>query len=118
MLAVASRTVVEARIEEEVARDVFVHDKRERVLPLHQHSLISSVGIEASLPTHVLSQLPVEVDRNLRTEIVLHMLVSIESETCGEFLVAHVGELIGYRSQVGRALQLALQPVDVVVHTE
>ena len=80
--------------------------------------MVGGIAIETRLPAYVLRNLPYKVDCHFRTEVVLGMTAFVDAEACGEFLVAHISEIVGYGSKMDRTRHATLKPVDLVVHTE
>lgn len=95
MLAIADGSVVEARIEEEVAGDVFVELESESILPLYFGAIVGSETVEAGLPRDVVGEFPRQVDGGHRTEVAQNMLSLVESEGFGERQSVDEAKVVG-----------------------
>ena len=46
------------------------------------------------------------------------MFACIDSKSGAQILIAHIRQVVSYRSQVGRTLKLAFKPIDIIIHTK
>ena len=84
MVAIAQHTIVEAGIDEEVGRDVFVELDGEGVLPLPLHTFISRESLHARFPVDVVGNLPLQVNGELRTYFVQRVLAFLQAVAGGQ----------------------------------
>ena len=117
MMVVAAHTVVETRIDEKLGANPLAELEGEGVLPLQLGTLEGGVSVHAGLPLDRVAELPLQVYRELRTEVVLGMMTLIDAEAAVQLQQAGVLKVIGKGSEVEIALQAMVAPIYAIVHT-
>lgn len=86
MMVVACASIVKAWVHKNVTRNPLVEAESKGILPFQLGALIGSIAIEASFPTYIVRELPVHIDRKLRTEVMQLALTLIDTVTTGQAL--------------------------------
>ena len=118
MMVVALDAVVETWIDKDLGTDPLVETEGEGVLPFQFGTLIAGVSVEAHLPLEHVHDLPCEVDGELRTEVVLEVMVGVHAESVAEREFPRIFHVVGEGSEMDRSLEAMVEEVGVVVHTE
>ena len=70
MLVVALGAIIESREDEELGGDILIELEGKGVFPLQLATLIGGIAIETGKPADVVRELPFQVDRKQRTNVV------------------------------------------------
>ena len=84
MAVVAYYAVVETGIDIEFAGYPAVELEVQRVLPFYLRTFIGGIGEKTRLPLYVVREDPLQVDRHLRTDVILGVVPRINTITFGQ----------------------------------
>ena len=97
VMSVTSGMVIEARVNEDIARDVFIELEGKRIFPLKFSTVVRGESIETTLPRNTLAEFPLQISSEHRTEIIQHMLSLINTVTFGKGQTINILHVIGQR---------------------